>query len=145
MLFVILILFWLALLLYNFLFNRSCSPSFRKPITQDDSNHGSKKRKARKPFHFRTIERGESPILSSTEAVPGDNSQEATYSRYKYYQRLRGPPQGDDTVLVCDSKINLIKLLSIILFSLAHSRSYCSFNVLLPLHSRDSPFYWKAK
>lgn len=125
MLFVILILFWLALLLYNFLFNRSCSPSFRKPITQDDSNHGSKKRKARKPFHFRTIERGESPILSSTEAVPGDNSQEATYSRYKYYQRLRGPPQGDDTVLVCDSKINLIKLLSI------NSVFFSSFQIIL--------------
>ena len=79
--------------------NRSGSPSFNKKVSHHDDHHS--KRKIRKPFHFRTLDpRGESPILSSTEAVPSDDAQEATYSRYKYYQRLRpGPPQGD-TALV---------------------------------------------
>lgn len=75
-------------------FYRSYSPTTKRLLMDD-------KRRARRPFHFRNnIAVGsESPHLSSTEVVPSDNAQEATYSRYKYYQRLRGPPQGD-TALV---------------------------------------------
>ena len=75
------------------------SPTLR--AKQSRENHG--RQRTRRPFHYQThisVPRTESPVIPSPDAVPYDNAQEATYSRYKYYQRLRGPPVGDDTALV---------------------------------------------
>ncbi|KAI9556718.1 hypothetical protein GHT06_016509 [Daphnia sinensis] len=65
------------------------------------AREGSSKQRTRRPFHFQSTisaNRAESPVL--VDAVPYDNAQEATYSRYKYYQRLRGPTIGDDQALL---------------------------------------------
>lgn len=77
--------------------NFRASPTL-KGLQNRESNP---KQRTRRPFHFQTTisaNRAESPIL--VDAVPYDNAQEATYSRYKYYQRLRGPAIGDDQALV---------------------------------------------
>ena len=57
--------------------------------------------RTRKPFHFKTtIHSQAGGCPSSPEAVPNDEAQEATYFRYKYYQRLRGNPSQPDEALV---------------------------------------------
>ncbi|EFX81469.1 hypothetical protein DAPPUDRAFT_102493 [Daphnia pulex] len=73
------------------------SPTLRGIRVRDANS----KQRTRRPFHLQSTiaaNRAESPVL--IDAVPYDNAQEATYSRYKYYQRLRGPTIGNDQALV---------------------------------------------
>lgn len=60
--------------------------------------------RTRKPFHFRNTLINSTPtavpVIPTDDQVPSDAEEEATYSRFKYYQRLRGAPK-EDSALVC--------------------------------------------
>ena len=84
----------------------NCSSSYGKTKLSENQGLG----RIRKPFHFRNslsniYQTGESTIPSTPE-LPTDTAEEATYSRYKYYQRLRGAPKEDSAL------VNLVKIIS---------------------------------
>jgi hypothetical protein len=77
--------------------NERSSPTSKGLLVRDSNA----KQRTRRPFHLQNAiapNRAESPVV--IDSVPYDNAQEATYSRYKYYQRLRGPTIGNDQALV---------------------------------------------
>lgn len=56
----------------------------------------------RKPYHFKNRFQNPDSAPSSVAIDPDDEAEEATYFRFRYYQRLRGnppPPHSDETLV----------------------------------------------
>jgi len=86
----------------------STSPGPASPLNEKrrlSESQGSAR--TRKPFHFRnSLVTSTLPGITAApalaEEVPIDAEEEATYSRFKYYQRLRGAPKEDSALIIPD-------------------------------------------